>query len=362
MVYNFVMTAIEKKAIDAIRKFACDKSIVVALSGGRDSVCLLDMLCRYGEGIEISALHVNHHLRPESEQEAIFVKELCDGYGIKLQIFDIDVMAERNGRSVETAARDLRHEIYKKFTSKGEKVAVAHHALDRAETVLMHILRGSGIEGLVGMSARDGNLIRPILDFMPEELDQYVERFGLQFVTDSTNFDSTYDRNFIRLQVLPLLSQRYPAVKSLIRLSENATKVEQFVQKHLDYSVIKFGVGVATIDVEKLADSYSSYKYVVKILHYLGVKKDYTATHVDSIIALSKCSSGAKFSFLGIEAVREFDKIRVYNKEHKGNVSASKENVVSQFSEGVFDFFERKLELAPRFHHTNNNSTNLSEL
>lgn len=346
MVYNFFMTVIEKKASDTIKKFVDEKPIVVALSGGRDSVCLLDMLCRYGNGLEISALHVNHHLRPESEQEAIFVKELCDGYGIKLQIFDIDVMAERNGRSVETAARDMRHEIYKKFIDAGKKVAVAHHALDRAETVLMHILRGSGVEGLVGMSERDGDLIRPILDFMPEELDEYVALFGLRFVTDGTNFDSTYDRNFVRLQVLPLISQRYPVVKSLIRLSENASRVEQFASKHLDYSVISFSGEVATIGVENLAEPYSAYKYVLKILHTLGLKKDYTATHVESVIALSKCNSGAKFSFLGIEAIREFDRIRICKLADKPAEQKQNIDAVSNFGEGVFDFLGHKLKIS----------------
>ncbi len=325
------MKGVDAKAEEAVKRFSCHKKITVALSGGRDSVCLADMLVRFTTGAEISAVHVNHHLRREADDEEQFVRELCKGYGIRLRVESIDVISGLNGRSVETAAREMRREIFFREAQSGAAVALAHHAYDRAESILMHILRGSGVEGLVGMSYSDGHIIRPILDFMPEELDEYARLHNLKFVTDTSNFDCAYDRNFIRLKVLPLLSERYPAVRSLIRLSEHAAICEGFTQKHLDYSAIRGEGDEVTLDIERLTDPYSSYKTVVKALSLLGLKKDYTSSHINAVLRLKDSVSGAEFSFLGITAIREFGRIRLV----KGNVEDKIQPIELPFKDGV---------------------------
>jgi len=344
MMYNFSMNIIVEKAVQSVNRFSHYKKITVALSGGRDSVCLLDMLSRFCKDANISAIHINHNLRKESAQEEVFVQNLCDSYNIPLKIFKIDVMSELNGRSIETAAREMRHEIFSQEAKDETKIAVAHHMMDRAESILMHILRGSGVEGLVGMNYEDGHIIRPILDFMPEELDEYVKTFDLKFVIDSTNFDSTYDRNFVRLQVLPLLSKRYPAVKSLIKLSENAKTITNFASKFLDYNKVNFDGNKVTICAIDLQEKYSAYKYVLKAISLLGLKKDYTAHHINSVIGLANSQSGAKVCFLGITAKREFDNILLYKTQNDEKSTATQNEYL--YEEGIFYFGQTKIKIS----------------
>ena len=194
--------------------------VLVGVSGGADSVCLLTLLLSLKErmGFSLGAVHVEHGIRGiESEEDAAFVEELCERAGIFCRVYHVDARAraEEEGIGMEEAARGLRYECYLKEAEQAGaprvKIAVAHHANDNAETILFQMARGSGLQGLCGMPVQrlltdNVWLIRPLLAVTRAEIEEYLCAQGQQFRTDETNMDVRYSRNRIRHAVIPQLS------------------------------------------------------------------------------------------------------------------------------------------------------------
>ena len=186
---------------------------VVALSGGADSVALLRILLDLGYHVE--AAHCNFRLRgEESDRDEQFVKNLCQTLDVKLHLihFDTEEYAKIHQVSIEMAARDLRYRYFGQLREDigAETVCVAHHRDDAVETLLMNLLRGSGIHGLTGIRPRNGHIVRPLLGISRQDIIEYLDSIGQNFVTDSTNLQPDVLRNKMRLQLLPLLEQLYP--------------------------------------------------------------------------------------------------------------------------------------------------------
>lgn len=209
------------------RFFSEKDRLLIAVSGGLDSVVLTDLCCR--AGFDVVLLHCNFQLRgEESEGDEAFVKQLAVKYSRELYIkkFDVEKEQKSTGGSVQEAARKLRYEwfqeqaqtFHQNFSGK-VYILTAHHADDQIETLLHHFFRGTGIKGLTGIPESVGNLRRPLLSFFREELEQYAAEEKLEFRTDSSNTATKYTRNFIRLQVLPLLEQIYPTIRSNLHSS-----------------------------------------------------------------------------------------------------------------------------------------------
>ncbi len=196
-----------------------DGKLLVALSGGADSVALLLVLRRLG--VNVVAAHCNFHLRgAESDRDEKFVRELCDREGVALVVKDFDVpeyMAQ-HGVSVEMACRDLRYAWFAHLlTSAGcEFVAVAHHRDDNIETFFLNALRGTGIAGLMGMHPRNGRVVRPLLCVSRTEIEDYLAGMGRSYVTDSTNLECDVKRNKLRNKVLPLLDAEFPGCRNAL--------------------------------------------------------------------------------------------------------------------------------------------------
>ncbi len=213
------------KTIQDREIFRQDDLILVALSGGADSVALLLILCDLGYRVE--ALHCNFHLRgEESDRDQQFVSQLCESRSIPLHIthFDTRQYAHEHKVSLETAARQLRYEWFDKQaqTLHAQAVAVAHHRDDQAETLLLHIIRGSGLRGLAGMKYRNGLIRRPLLDVGKEDILAYLAQQGQDYVTDSTNLEREAMRNKVRLDILPALAELNPnIVETLSKLAWN---------------------------------------------------------------------------------------------------------------------------------------------
>lgn len=184
------------------------EKVTCAVSGGADSVALLFALylLRDKLGIELAAAHFNHHLRgEESDRDAAFVRALCDRYDIPLHMGGGEVVAGRKG--LEAAARDARYAF---FATLPGKIATAHTADDNAETVLMHMVRGTGLRGLGGIAPARGQLIRPMLDITRQEVLGFLEEYHLQYVEDSSNQTDRFLRNRLRHCVMPLLREENP--------------------------------------------------------------------------------------------------------------------------------------------------------
>ena len=203
----------EKNTAEYIKGFNIQlnsKKIVVALSGGADSVALLlSLLALSGRfGYELSALHVNHGIRgAEADNDEKFCVELCRAKGIDIRVFhaDIPTLAAEQKISLETCGRDYRYSVlYKHCMEESiDYIATAHNANDNAETVLYNLLRGSGTDGLCGIPKMRDNIIRPLLGTERSDIEAYLGALGQEYVTDGTNSDNSYTRNYIRNVILP---------------------------------------------------------------------------------------------------------------------------------------------------------------
>lgn len=196
--------------------------MIVALSGGADSVALLTMLSLLG--YRCRAAHCNFHLRgDESDRDMEFVTDLCKRMGIPLEIrhFDVPGRMRLTGESVEMACRSLRYEWFAELLAAdpGARLAVAHHLNDNVETFFLNALRGSGVAGVRGMLPRNGNIIRPMLEVTRTEIEEFLRRENIDYVTDSTNAENEFRRNRLRNIILPLLEENFPGATERISLT-----------------------------------------------------------------------------------------------------------------------------------------------
>ena len=196
---------------------------IVALSGGADSVSLLFVLkhLEHELGISVEAAHCNFHLRgAESVRDEEFCKQLCERLAVPLHLihFDTQAYADLHRVSIEMAARDLRYGYFENLRRDicAQDICVAHHRDDSVETVLLNLVRGTGLRGLRGIQPRNGNIIRPLLSLSREDIVQYLDALGESYVTDSTNLHNDVKRNKIRLDVMPLLRELNPSVSQSI--------------------------------------------------------------------------------------------------------------------------------------------------
>ena len=204
---------------------------IVALSGGADSVALLLLL--KNAHFNVHAAHCNFHLRgEESDRDEAFCVELCKGLGVELHRahFDTREYAELHKVSIEMAARELRYKWFEQLREDigAAGICVAHHRDDSVETVLLNLVRGTGLRGLTGIQPRNGNILRPLLCVSRAEIEAFLAEKGQKYVTDSTNLKADVQRNIVRLEVLPLLRKLNPAVaENIQRTAENLVEAQQ---------------------------------------------------------------------------------------------------------------------------------------
>jgi tRNA(Ile)-lysidine synthase len=198
--------------------FSKGSRVCVGLSGGLDSVVLLDLLYRLQEVdyFELFAIHINHQLSPNASAWAQFCVEQCAQKNIPLHIETVNV-ARDSGLGIEAAAREARHAVFNQ--QQADVIALAHHADDQAETLLLQLLRGAGVKGASAMpvlSEGKPALARPLLDVTRAELEHYAAQRGLQWITDESNADLRFDRNYVRHEVMPLIEKRFPAYRATL--------------------------------------------------------------------------------------------------------------------------------------------------
>lgn len=280
----------QKQVWEYITKYDLIRSgeyIVVAVSGGPDSVALLHIMNSLARrnGFKIHAAHLNHGLRDEAGSDEQFVIDLCREWGIDITSHKIDVgmLAKSKKKSVEEAGREERYRFMQNLCGQigADKIATAHHRRDQAETVLMHLLQGTGAQGLQGMLPRRDMIIRPLLALKQEDITTYINDNNLPFRIDSTNFDKNYLRNRIRWQLLPLLESDFnPRIEdSLCRLAEVMgeenqhweneinTKWEQIVDRNED------GQLTAQINELRMLPTALRRRFLHTLLNYAGANR-----------------------------------------------------------------------------------------
>jgi tRNA(Ile)-lysidine synthase len=221
----------------------CEVTVLVAISGGMDSVALLQAMLRVkksGAG-RLCAAHFNHRLRSAADADEQFVRELCADLRIPCEIGRAETaqIASASGEGIEEAARRLRYDFLESTAGRlgARYIATAHTADDQAETILHRILRGTGLSGLSGIARTrrlgHATLIRPLLGFRRTEIERYLAALGQKTCQDASNFDRRFTRNRIRLELLPLLSREYNAqvVEAILRLGSLASEVQAVVDR-----------------------------------------------------------------------------------------------------------------------------------
>lgn len=219
------MNAFEEKTLRYIHRHmpaVANGKILAAVSGGADSVALLRVLAALG--CNCIAAHCNFHLRgDEADRDEAFVRKLCHDLGIELRCtdFDVDAYKKSHGVSTEMACRELRYEWFERQRAAlgCSVIAVAHHRDDNIETFFLNLVRGSGITGLAGIKPCNGKIVRPLLGSSRDEIINYLETLGQDYVTDSTNLENDYARNKIRNVLLPEISRLFPSAMAGIELT-----------------------------------------------------------------------------------------------------------------------------------------------
>ena len=217
-----------------LRVDAPGRRVCVGLSGGIDSVVLLELLIQVSAALDVklSAFHVHHGLSPNADQWAAFSESLCAAKRIPLTIAKLNVDRSQPG-GVEALARDARYAAFSSMDA--EFLALAQHADDQAETVIHQMLRGTGLKGMAGMGAtrllRDGlRLIRPLLDISRADIETFAGENGLKWIEDESNADTAYTRNFIRHALLPTVADRFPHYReSIARTARHAAEADEMM-------------------------------------------------------------------------------------------------------------------------------------
>lgn len=267
-------------------------TVICAVSGGADSVALLFALYLLKEklGIYLQAAHFNHGLRgEESREEEAFVREFCRGYGIPLFVGTANVVPGEKG--LEAAARDARYGFFD--TLKG-KIATAHTADDNAETLLMHMVRGTGLKGLGGIAPLRGRLIRPMLGITRQEVLSFLEEYSLPHREDSSNREDLFLRNRLRHHVMPLLKQENPRLaETMSAMALRLRWDEEALQTEMDFSQ-----GLRLEDWLSLPKAKRS-RVAGAFLAYCGVREP-EAEHIRLLEALAmSCNPSARANFPG---------------------------------------------------------------
>ena len=220
-----------ERYIEKYKLLKSSELYLVALSGGADSVALLLLL--KNAHFNVHAAHCNFHLRgEESDRDEAFCVELCKGLGVELHRahFDTREYAELHKVSIEMAARELRYKWFEQLREDigAAGICVAHHRDDSVETVLLNLVRGTGLRGLTGIQPRNGHILRPLLCVSRAEIEAFLAEKGQKYVTDSTNLKADVQRNIVRLEVLPLLRKLNPAVaENIQRTAEYLSEAQQ---------------------------------------------------------------------------------------------------------------------------------------
>jgi len=266
------------------------EKVIVGVSGGADSVALLDILHSFR--IECVVAHCNFHLRgEESNRDAFFVEELCKKYNLKYERidFDTEAHAEINGISIEMAARELRYSWFEqiKTVHLADKIAVAHHRDDSVETILLNLIRGTGIRGLTGIAPMNGNIIRPLLCLSRKEIIEYLADRKLSYVDDSTNSEDLYARNKIRLNIIPQMETINPSAKeSIIRTAEHLSQANTIYQLYIQ-QVKNDILDDDAIDINKLIRYAEPEAILFEILSPYGFNSATVRQIFESIISQS---------------------------------------------------------------------------
>ena len=302
------------KVIKTIKKYNLIQNgdkIVLGVSGGPDSISMLDILNSIKDemGFEIYVVHVNHLIRTEAIDDEKYVEEYCKKNNIEFFAKRIDVLkiADTQKIGTEEAGRKARYEFFEEIYSKvgANKIAIAHNKNDKAETIIMHLLRGSGLSGLKGIEPiRNNKYIRPLIECERSEIEKYCEENNLNPRIDKTNFENEYTRNKIRNIVIPYIKKEFNPniIETLDRLSEVATDESNYIDRQVQNVYNKILLGKTEKQIILKWKEFNSQEKIIKsrlilytIKELMGSTEGIEKIHIESIIKLCDNNIGNKY-------------------------------------------------------------------
>ncbi len=289
-------------ALDIIRKNIkyADK-IVAGISGGADSMVLLTLLLQAKQetNFDLLVLHIEHGIRgDESKRDATFVSDYCKKHNIQYQVINTKILklAKEQKLTVEQCARDFRYEQFEKYIQNGYKCFLAHNKTDHVETVLMHIFRGSGLDGARGIVERE-NYYRPLIGYTKAQILDYAQANNIPYVHDSTNDDTQYARNFVRTQILPKIEEIYPgAINNISKFASYCEQCNELISEQIDAKWFAKKDDVIFLS----RDAFEKNKIIIakaikQAYNMCGEYADLESRHIDILIEFEKtCKNGAK--------------------------------------------------------------------
>lgn len=307
---------LENKILETIKKYnliTSGDTILVAVSGGPDSMCLLDNLLKLKDVLEVKEIvvaHLNHMIRQEAKEETEYVEEYCNKNNIRCFVKYEDIIKEAKEQKIgtEEAGRKARYDFFEQIASKtnANKIAIAHNKNDNVETVFMHMLRGSGISGLTGIKPyREGKYIRPLIKCSRDEIEEYCTKEKLNPKYDKTNNDNTYTRNRIRNELIPYIKKEFNPniIETIDRLSELILDEENYMQEITveNYNLIlenenKDEIVLNLKKFNLLKDIIKSRIILYTVKRLFGTSKGIEKIHIDDIIKLCGNNIGNKYT------------------------------------------------------------------
>jgi len=279
--------------------------LVVAVSGGPDSMCLLHVFKEQGFK-KVVVAHLDHQIRPNSHKDAELVKKTAADYGYDFELMQVQIkkLAGQSNENLEAVGREERYKFFRELKKKykAEYIVTAHHADDQVETVLLNMLRGAGLEGLAGMKIIEGDLWRPLLSYSKQELEVYCKKKKLKFIRESTNRDLEYRRNFLRLKVIPLFKKLNPnflgTMENNIRIWNSAA---EYLQRESEKTVESLRLKQHRYDLKKFLHLDEVLQGVVirRIFEEVhGHKKNLQQSHLEQVLKILRTNvSGKKKEF-----------------------------------------------------------------
>lgn len=304
------------------------ETIGVAVSGGVDSMSLLHFLNANKEELDcnVVAITVDHLLRGEnSAGDATFVKTWCKENGVYCHKFSVDAgaIAKQKNMTIEEAAREGRYNIFNNLINENvvDKIALAHHVSDQVETILLHLFRGAGLNGAVGMTeVRDGMFIRPFLNTTKEDIVRYAAKNYIEHVDDETNVNNAFNRNYLRNVVIPKLQQRWEGLEqNILNFANSCREDNEYILSHVNTNGIILDGNVAKIPLIYFHyDNSVINRIIFFTLKQLNAVKDIEKKHIDLIKDITKLDNGKKVNLPNnLVAQKEYDYITIYKVDKK---------------------------------------------
>ena len=338
-----------EKFIQKYHMLTCGDRVIAGVSGGADSVCLFLMLLELREkiGFDLIAVHVHHGLRGEAaDQDQQFVEALCEQHRIPLEIFRVNLesIAKKRKQSLEEAGRMVRREAFDSVCKKygGNKIALAHHQNDNAETLLWNLSRGTGLDGLGGIRPVNGKFIRPLLCMNRKEIEEYLAKRKQSYCIDETNAETDYTRNKLRHLVLPILEEQVnsAAVRHMNETMEQIWELQEYMQEQVEAAyqecVQEHFEKACWIQIQQ--KSFETFSELIKKMvirkgmeQVGGKKRDLSHKHVDVMMELMNKQVGRTLDLpYEMHAKRNYEGVRLEKQRTYSSGEEKKAGIIQE--------------------------------